>query len=138
MLSNEVDPAYASPNVRVAPELTVSREASFVALMRVDVPVIIKPRLPPPKFIVEFKVTLPTQLMFEELPAPTMVPVNPVQFKEPAETVNWFTVTVFAPELASKNTSSEVVGTDTPPAPPDVAAHLVPAVLSQFAVPPTQ
>ena len=38
----------------------------------------------------------------------------------------------------SKKTSSAVVGTLAPPAPPDVVAHLVPAVPSQDAVPPTQ
>jgi hypothetical protein len=41
-------------------------------------------------------------------------------------------------EFASKKTSSAVVGLDAPPAPPDVVAHLVPAVASQEAVPPTQ
>lgn len=41
-------------------------------------------------------------------------------------------------ELASKNTSSEVVGTAAPPAPPEVVAHLEPAVPSHVAVPPTQ
>ena len=39
---------------------------------------------------------------------------------------------------ALKKTSSAAVGTGAPPAPPDVADHFVPAVPSQFAVPPTQ
>ena len=64
------------------------------------------------------------------------VPVNPVKSKSlhtlfPA-------VTVTAPLAASKNTSSVLVGTACPPAPPEVSDHLVPAVPSQFAVPPTQ
>ena len=68
---------------------------------------------------------------------PVSVPVNPVQltdlaFRKPV------TVTVTAPEAALKNTSSAAVGTACPPAPPEVSAHLVPAVKSQLAVPPTQ
>ena len=47
-------------------------------------------------------------------------------------------VTVLAPEAASKNTVSALVGTACPPAPPEVSAHLEPAVASQAAVPPTQ
>jgi hypothetical protein len=41
-------------------------------------------------------------------------------------------------DVASKNTSSAVVGTDAPVGPPAVAAHLEPAVPSQDAVPPRQ
>lgn len=68
---------------------------------------------------------------------PVMVPVNPVhvRFRQLAAAV---IVTVTVPEAAVKNTLSTLVGTVCPPAPPDVAAHLVPAVASQFAVPPTQ
>lgn len=65
------------------------------------------------------------------------VPVKPVKFKlrqlpvvEP--------VTVTAPLAASKNTSSELVGTAEPPPPPEVVAHFVPAVASHVDVPPTQ
>ncbi len=47
-------------------------------------------------------------------------------------------MTVTAPLLASKNTSSDVVGTACPPAPPEVKAHFVPAVASQLSEPPTQ
>lgn len=70
-----------------------------------------------------------------ELPA--NVPVNPVKFRLRQFAVA-ATVQVTAPDAASKNTSSALVGTDAPPAPPDVVAHLVPAVPSQFADPPTQ
>ena len=66
-----------------------------------------------------------------------MVPVNPVQVKSKQVAVAEI-VTVTAPDAASKNTLSALVGTACPPAPPDVSAHLVPAVASHEAVPPTQ
>lgn len=68
---------------------------------------------------------------------PANVPVNPVQVMDlaPVLPVEMVQVPV---EAASKKTSSALVGTLAPPAPPDVADHLVPAVPSQFAVPPTQ
>ena len=69
---------------------------------------------------------------------PARVPVNPVQLIDSAPVLPVAMVTVLAPELASKNTASADVGTLAPPAPPDVVAHLVPAVPSQDAVPPTQ
>jgi hypothetical protein len=79
-------------------------------------------------------VTLPDTVMAA---LPANVPVNPVQLMDlapvlPVEMVQG------PEEVASKNTSSALVGTLAPPAPPDVADHLVPAVPSQFAVPPTQ
>jgi hypothetical protein len=72
----------------------------------------------------------------ENDPDPARVPVNPakVMLRQAAEEI----VQVTAPDAPSKNTSSEDVGTAWPPAPPEVNAHLVPAVPSQFAVPPTQ
>jgi hypothetical protein len=68
---------------------------------------------------------------------PAIVPVKPVQFMDfaPVFPVEMVQVPV---DRFVKNTSSALVGTDAPPAPPDVVAHLVPAVPSQFAVPPTQ
>lgn len=68
---------------------------------------------------------------------PVNVPVNPVQVIDlaPVLPVEMVQVPV---EAASKKTSSALVGTLAPPAPPDVVDHLVPAVPSQFAVPPTQ
>lgn len=45
---------------------------------------------------------------------------------------------VTAPELASKIASSPEVGTDAPPAPPEVSDHFEPAVESQVADHPTQ
>jgi hypothetical protein len=65
------------------------------------------------------------------------VPVKPVQL------IDWATelalsVTVLTPELASRKTSSFVVGTLTPLAPPVLAAQFAVVVPSQVAVPPTQ
>jgi len=68
---------------------------------------------------------------------PARVPVKPVQLMDLA-TREPEMVQVTAPLAASKKTSSAAVGTASPPAPPEVNAHLVPAVPSQFAVPPTQ
>jgi hypothetical protein len=68
---------------------------------------------------------------------PAKVPENPVQLIDFA-TLDPEIVQVTTPEAALKKTSSAAVGTDAPPAPPDVADHFVPAVPSQFAVPPTQ
>lgn len=64
------------------------------------------------------------------------VPVNPVQLIDRA-TVEFDKVTVPVERLVKK-TSSAAVGTDAPPAPPEVVAHLVPAVASHVADPPTQ
>lgn len=66
-----------------------------------------------------------------------MVPVNPVQLIDLAPVLPDEIVQVPL-DAASKNTSSALVGTEAPPAPPDVVAHLVLAVPFQFAVPPTQ
>jgi hypothetical protein len=68
---------------------------------------------------------------------PVNVPVKPVQLMLLAPVLP--VAILHEPvELEVKNTSSAVVGTEAPPAPPDVVAHFVPAVPSQFAVPPTQ
>jgi hypothetical protein len=67
---------------------------------------------------------------------PVSVPVNPVQLIDLAPLL---VLMVQVPvEAALKNTSSAELGTASPPAPPDVNAHFVPAVPSQVAVPPTQ
>lgn len=68
---------------------------------------------------------------------PAKVPVNPVQLMDSAPVFPVAMVQVPVDRLV-KNTASADVGTLAPPAPPDVVAHLVPAVPSQFAVPPTQ
>jgi hypothetical protein len=47
-------------------------------------------------------------------------------------------VTVTAPDAALKKTVSEEVGTASPPEPPLVKDHLLPAVVSHDSVPPTQ
>ena len=78
--------------------------------------------------------TLPDTVI-PELPA--KVPVNPVQLIDLAPVLPDEIVQVPV-ERFVKNTSSALVGTEAPPAPPDVVAHLVPTVPSQFAVPPTQ
>ncbi len=63
--------------------------------------------------------------------------MKPVQLIDLAEREP--TVTTLVPRLKiSKNTSSAAVGTAAPPTPPEVVAHLVPAVVSHVAVPPTQ
>lgn len=69
---------------------------------------------------------------------PFNVPVNPLKFKLLQSPVVVATVTVEAPELASKKTLLFAVGSGAPPLPPDVKAHLLPAVPFHDAVPPTQ
>ena len=68
---------------------------------------------------------------------PANVPVNPVQLMDLAPVLPLEMVQVPV-ELASKKTSSALVGTLAPPAPPDVVDHLVPAVPFYASVPPTQ
>lgn len=68
----------------------------------------------------------------------TRLPVNPVQFRVRQILELKLRETATAPEAALRNTSSTLVGTDAPPGPPDVVAHLVPAVPSQDPAPPTQ
>lgn len=65
------------------------------------------------------------------------VPVNPVQ-SNVEQTAPDASVTVTAPDAASRKTSSEVVGAAAPEAPPEVVDHLLPAVPSHVAEPPTQ
>jgi hypothetical protein len=71
------------------------------------------------------------------LALPANVPVNPVQLMDLAPVLPLEMVQVPEDRFV-KNTSSALVGTLAPPPPPDVVDHLVPAVPSQFAVPPTQ
>jgi hypothetical protein len=68
---------------------------------------------------------------------PARVPVKPVQsrFRQSANVV---TVTVTAQLFASKKTLSDSVGTVSPQVPPDVDAHLLPAVAFQLSEPQTQ
>jgi hypothetical protein len=68
---------------------------------------------------------------------PANVPVNPVQLMDLAPVFPLEMVQV-PEEVASKKTSSALVGTAAPPAPPTVSAHFVPAVPSHAAVPPRQ
>jgi hypothetical protein len=69
--------------------------------------------------------------------APVIVPVNPVQLMDLAPVLPTAIVQVPVDRFV-KNTSSADVGTEAPPPPPDEVDHLVPAVPSQLAVPPTQ
>jgi hypothetical protein len=69
---------------------------------------------------------------------PDNCPVNPVQLIDLAPVLPVAIPQLMAPDAASKNTSSALVGMDAPPAPPDVVAHLVPTTLFHEAVPPTQ
>jgi hypothetical protein len=69
---------------------------------------------------------------------PAIVPVKPVQLIDFAPVLPVEMVQVTVPDAESKNTSSLVVGIDSPPAPPDVAAHFVPTTLFHVVVPPTQ
>jgi hypothetical protein len=101
----------------------------------VKVPVPIKANVPVYVFAIpEENVTLPETKIADD---PEIVPAKPVQFIDFAPVLPAEMLTVPVERLV-KNTSSADVGTDAPPVPPDVVAHLVPAVLSQFAVPPTQ
>jgi hypothetical protein len=65
------------------------------------------------------------------------VPVN-VDNDNVLQTAPVAIVIVFAPLRESNLTSSADVGTACPPAPPEVKAHLEPAVPSHVSVPPTQ
>jgi hypothetical protein len=65
------------------------------------------------------------------------VPENPVIVRVEHIAVPAPIVTVPVERLVKKTSSAEV-GTASPPAPPEVKAHLDPAVPSHVAVPPTQ
>lgn len=113
--------------------LIVTAPSILPALVRVPVPA----RVSVPLYVTVIpaaKVTLPDTVMAV---LPAKVPVNPVQLMDLAPVLPVAMVQVPVDRLV-KNTSSADVGTLAPPAPPDVVDHLVPAVPSQFAVPPTQ
>jgi hypothetical protein len=84
-----------------------------------------------PESIVKFPVR-------SRLPEPAIVPTKPVVASVPVPIPAESIVTVPEPLLASKIAASKKPGTEAPPAPPDVVDHLVPAVKSQIAAPPTQ
>lgn len=125
----------ASPNVTVMPDpLIVTGPSVFPAV--VNVPVLANVSVPLYVTVIPAtSVTLPDTVMAA---LPANVPVNPVQVMDCAPVLPVEMVTVLAPDSAVKNTASADVGTLAPPAPPSVVAHLVPAVPSQAAVPPTQ
>src|SRR4051812_13859557 len=72
------------------------------------------------------------------VPPPVNVAVDPVVVKLWQTAVDELIVMVPPPLLALKTTSSAVVGTLAPPAPPDVADQCVVSVPSQVPDPPTQ
>ena len=124
----------APPKVTVTPAPFISKASSvFPAVVTVPVPATV--RVPIYATVIPAtNVTLP-ETVSAALPA--SVPVNPVQLIDFAPVLPAAIVTT--PEDAlEKKTSSADVGTDCPPAPPLVKDHLVPAVPSQEAVPPTQ
>ena len=91
------------------------------------------PAVPPDKlrFPNTCIVLLPAIVTFPTSGAPT------VRFEQLAVAV---TVTVYAVALesVSRSTVSDDVGTEAPPAPPEVAAQFVVVLASQLPVPPTQ
>jgi hypothetical protein len=93
----------------------------------VPVPVQVALELPPK---VPYMAMTPPELVKVQLDAPPII-----KDLQAAIGVDG-TVMVGLPELESIVTSSLLVGTDAPPAPPDVADHL--AVLVQLPEPPTQ
>jgi hypothetical protein len=124
----------ALPNVTVMPEpLTVSGPIvlpaviSVLVALNVNVPLYVT-------VIPATSVTLPETVMAA---LPVIVPVNPVQSIDNAPVLPAEIVQVPV-DRSVKNTASALVGTDAPPPPPDVVDHLVPAVPSHAAVPPTQ
>lgn len=116
------------------PEVIVWVVAEVLTIFACTAPVIVMPET---KRIATFDAPAVPSPTFKVAPLTVKPPVKPVQFSERHVLVPE-TVTVLAPEEASKNTSSAAVGTAAPPAPPEVVAHLLPAVPSQVAVPPTQ
>ena len=124
-----------SPSVTVIPLPFIVRlpQGVFPAVVSVPVPF----RVSVPLYVTVIpatSVTLPDTVMAA---VPANVPVNPVQLIDCAPVLPVEMVQVPVDRFV-KNTASADVGTLAPPAPPDVVAHLVPAVPSQAAVPPTQ
>jgi hypothetical protein len=124
----------AEPSVTVIPApLTIRCAISFPFGVRVPVPLkVIVPVYVYP--IPTASVTLPDTVIAA---VPANVPVNPVQLMDLAPVLPLEMVQVPVDRFVKK-TSSALVGTLAPPPPPDVVDHLVPAVPSQAAVPPTQ
>jgi hypothetical protein len=126
----------APPRVRVAPApFTVIGQAKLLPLV-VVVPVPVKDIVP-----VADQVVLATIVkLVEQLIVPVDENVNnpePVVFRLRQLSAP-VSVTVPVPERASNITSSAIVGTDAPPAPPEVADQFVVDVVVQEPVPPRQ
>jgi hypothetical protein len=124
-----------SPSVTVIPVPLIDMPLNVLPA-EVIVPVALKVNV-----LVLLKVIPATNVMLPDTVIaadPARVPVNPVQVIDLAPVLPVEIVTVLAPEVASKNTSSADVGTAAPVGPPTVEAHLLPAVPSQAAVPPRQ
>jgi hypothetical protein len=137
----------ALPNAQLPPTpLNVTAEPKPIPFVVTVLPVVVELNVVVPVYVrVKFvagKVKLPDtfKLIFD--PAKVITPSRP-DAKKSLQTVGEFAiVTVNAVantfEFASKNTLSDAVGTDAPPAPPDDVDQLVVLVESQVPVPPTQ
>jgi hypothetical protein len=130
----ELDSVISLPNVTVIPVPLITMApnvlpALFIVAVASSVIAPLKVYVIPAE-----RVMLPDTIIAT---LPAKVPVNPVQLIDLAPVYPAAIVQVPVDKLVKK-TSSPAVGELAPPAPPDVVAHLVPAVPSQFAVPPTQ
>lgn len=108
-------------------------------------PVIVN--VPEPRLIVRVPVPDPEKVLIVILGLLVAKSNVPVKFPVPVKVIPEIvlvppieeaTVTTAAPEPPSNIAISAVPGIADPPAPPDVVDHLVPAVASHVAVPPTQ
>jgi hypothetical protein len=125
----------ASPSVKVAPAPSRVKALKDLPAL-IMVPVALTVTVPVWLYVIpETSVMLPETVIAA---VPDSVPVNPVQLIDLAPVLPVAIAQLMAPDAASKNTSSALVGIAAPPAPPDVVAHLVPAVAFHEAVPPTQ
>ena len=139
-------PVNAVPNAQdplTLLNVTAPRETPLVVIV---LPVVVALNVVAPEYervkFVDGNVKLPDTVNPILVPARVIVPSKPDAVKS-LQTLGVFAiVTVNAVantfEFASKNTLSAAVGTDAPPAPPDVADQLVVLVESHVPVPRTQ
>jgi hypothetical protein len=135
-LSTVIEPDDVSASCNVTLEFVFDNSIGLFSVF----PLLVKLQVPCNRTMPEYVHVIPAETV--RLPftltgdVPARVPVNPVKFK-----LKQFAVAeiVQGPvEAASKNTSSADVGTASPPGPPEVKDHLVPAVAFQELLPPTQ
>ena len=116
-----VPPAEFKVNVKIEFEILIALEPVPSSVNVKDDTVALDPIVTPP-----YDVSVPLMEPFSNVP---------VRFAQVAlEQVTAIPV----PELTSKTTSSPLVGTDCPPAPPDVSDQFVVVVASHVPDPPTQ